>query len=307
MAGGLKLSGLVAAPHTPMLADGSVNLPVVLQQIELLIEGGISAAFICGTTGEGLSLSSSERMQLVEQWVAHAPAALPVIVHVGHTSQVEAVVLARHAQEINASAIAALAPFFFKPQTVNQLVDFCVPIAAAAPGIPFYFYHLPSMTGVGLSMVDFLKQAKDVIPNFAGIKYTHGDLMELQQCVEMAGDSLDILFGRDEMLLAGLAIGVKGAIGSTYNYAAPVYQRMIKAFGAGDLATARGCQSKAIELIEILKKFGEIPAAKVIMEWQGVECGLPRAPLVGLTNIERNALRVDLLPLDVFTRPLVGA
>lgn len=285
-----------------MLADGGLNLRAVPQQIELLTEGAVSGAFICGTTGEGLSLSSSERMQLAGQWVAHAPPTLPVIVHVGHTSQAEAVVLARHAQSINASAIAALAPFFFKPQTVAQLVDFCGPIARAAPAIPFYFYHLPSMTGVGLSMVEFLKQAKDVIPTFAGIKFTHGDLMELQQCIELAGDSLDILFGRDEMLLAGLALGVVGAIGSTYNYAAPVYQRLIKAFQCGDLTAARRCQNQSIELIEILKKYGEIPAAKVIMELQGVECGPPRAPLIGLTAKEHESLRQELVGLEIFTR-----
>jgi len=299
------LTGLVAAPHTPMLADGSVNLPAVLQQIQLLIEGQVSAAFICGTTGEGLSLSTSERMQLAEQWVAHAPSKLPVIVHVGHTSQREAISLAYHAAQINASAIATLAPFFFKPQTVAQLVDFCFPIAAAAPAIPFYFYHLPSMTGVTLSMVDFLKQATTKIPTFAGIKYTHGDLIELQQCLEIAGDSLDILFGRDEMLLSALALGVQGAIGSTYNYAAPVYRRLIKAFQSGDPATAQSCQNQAIQLIQILKKYGEIPAAKVIMELQGIACGPPRAPLVGLTAKQRESLKRDLVGLEIFTRRMI--
>lgn len=287
-----------------MLADGSVNLPAVLQQIQLLIEGGVSAAFICGTTGEGLSLSNSERMQLAEQWVAHAPPKLPVIVHVGHTSQREAISLAYHAAQINASAIATLAPFFFKPQTVAQLVDFCAPIAAAAPAIPFYFYHLPSMTGVTLSMVDFLNQAKAKIPTFAGIKYTHSDLTELQQCLELAGDTLAILFGRDEMLLSALKLGVRGAIGSTYNYAAPVYQRLIKASQAGDQTTTQSCQNQAIQLIEILKKYGEIPAAKVIMELQGIACGPPRPPLVGLTSSQRIALREELSSLNIFTRPL---
>jgi len=301
----LNLSGLIAAPHTPLHPDGTLNLTAIPHQIELLLEGKISAAFICGTTGEGLSLSSAERMLLAEQWVKHSPPSLPIIVHVGHASLPEAASLAAHAQKIGARAISTLAPFFFKPQTVTHLVDFCIPIAAAAPSLPFYFYHLPSMTGVTLSMVEFLQQAKARIPTFAGIKYTHHDLMELQQCLQLAGDSLDILFGRDEMLLAGLALGAKGAIGSTYNYAALLYHRLIKAFNTGDLPTARACQSQAVKLIEILRQYGEIPAAKSIMEMLGITCGPPRLPLSPLTPSKRTSLQQELASLDIFTRPLI--
>src|SRR4051812_24857018 len=96
----LNLTGLIAAPHTPMRLDGTLNPTVIPRQIEFLLEGKISAAFICGTTGEGLSLSTAERMQLAEQWVNHSPPSLPVIVHVGHASFPEAASLAAHAQKI---------------------------------------------------------------------------------------------------------------------------------------------------------------------------------------------------------------
>ena len=300
----LKLTGLVAAPHTPMAADGSLLLRSIEQQVQILTEGRISAAFVCGTTGEGLSLSSAERMQVAERWVRAAPASLPIVVQVGHSSAVEARALAAHAQSIGAAAVAAMAPFFFKPRGVPELVEFCAVVAGGAPKLPFYFYHLPSMTGVSLSMLDLLQQARQRIPTFAGIKYTHNDVMEFQQLLHVAGDDLDVLFGRDEMLLAGLAVGARGAIGSTYNYAAPVYQRMMDAFAKGDLATARGCQAHAARLVEHLRRYGEIPAAKAIMGMQGVECGPARSPLANLSTDEVKSLARDLADLDVFTRPL---
>src|SRR5690242_19477076 len=111
----LGLHGLVAAPHTPMTAAGEVNLRDIEQQAQLLVEGGVIAAFVCGTTGEGLSLTSEERKAVAERWVKVAPASLPLIVHVGHTSAGEARALAAHAQKIGARAVSALAPFFFKP------------------------------------------------------------------------------------------------------------------------------------------------------------------------------------------------
>src|SRR5438105_12767987 len=110
----LGLHGLVAAPHTPMREDGGVHLAPIEQQAQLLVEGGVIAAFVCGTTGEGLSLTIDERKAVAERWVKVAPPSLPVIVHVGHTSVEDARTLATHAQKIGARAFSALAPFFFK-------------------------------------------------------------------------------------------------------------------------------------------------------------------------------------------------
>src|SRR5205807_871781 len=102
----LGLHGLVAAPHTPMTADGAVTLCVIEQQAQLLVEGGVIAAFVCGTTGEGLSLTIDERMAVAERWVKLAPPSLPVIVHAGHTSVDDAKALAVHAQKIGARAFS---------------------------------------------------------------------------------------------------------------------------------------------------------------------------------------------------------
>jgi N-acetylneuraminate lyase len=216
----------------------------------------------------------------------------------------EARALAAHAQKIGARAFSTLAPFFFKPGNVADLVEFTAQVAGAAPEIPFYFYHLPSMTGVTLSMTEYFKRAADRIANFVGIKFTHGDVMEFQQCVALAGAEREVLFGRDEMLLAGLAAGGRGAIGSTYNYAAPVYRRLIEAFGRGDLAAAREHQAQAVQLVEVLRKYGEIPAAKAITTMMGVDLGPARTPLGKLSAEQVEAIYRELSGLDIFTRPL---
>jgi N-acetylneuraminate lyase len=130
--------------------------------------------------------------------------------------------------------------------------------------------------------------------------------MEFGQCVTMAGAELEVLFGRDEIMLAGLAAGARGFIGSTYNYAAPVYRRVMEAFSRGDLAEAREQQAQAVKLIEVLRKYGEIPVAKAIMTMMGVDCGPARTPLGKLSSEQVEAIRRELRGLDVFTRPLRG-
>lgn len=297
----LDLKGLIAAPHTPMHDDGSLNLDVVARQAASLRENRVVAAFICGTTGEGVSLTSEERRRVAERWRAQA-GAVRVLVNVSHDSAAEARALAAHAAEIGADAVATMAPAFFRPTRQEELVAFCAQIAAGAPGLPFYYYHIPSMTGVSLPMADFLPRAAAAIPNFAGIKFTSEDLMDYGRCLAAAGDDFDVLFGRDEILLGALALGAQGAIGSTYNYCAPLYHDVIEAYRAGDMDCARRRQTQAMEMVAVLGRYGGLAAGKAAMEMIGIDCGPVRLPLRRLTDTERRAFREELAGLGIFEK-----
>jgi N-acetylneuraminate lyase len=232
-----KLHGLVAATHTPFGADGQLDLTAVETQAAHLVRSGVSAAFVGGTTGEGHSLSLADRLALAERWMAVANGSpLRVVVHVGANCLADARTLAAQAERLGAAAIAALAPSYFKPQTLDALVECCRTVAGAAPALPFYFYDIPALTGVRFPMLDFLDVAAERIPTLAGIKFTSPDLMAYQRCLRSHGGRFDMLWGVDEYLLAFVALGGEGAVGSSYNFAAPVYLRMIAAFEDGDLA-----------------------------------------------------------------------
>ena len=212
--------------------------------------------------------------------------------------------LAAHARKAGAAAIAVMAPSYFKPATIQDLIDFCAPIAAEADPLPFYFYDIPGMTGVRLRMSEFLYQARFRIPTLCGLKYSNDDLLELQECVRLDHGAFDVLFGSDECLLAGLCLGIRGAVGSTYNFAAPVYQRLMQAFEKHDLETARAVQGKSIDLIKTLGEFGFLAASKSVMAMLGVDCGPVRPHCRNLTLEQRLALWERLAALDIFPRPL---
>jgi N-acetylneuraminate lyase len=299
----LKLTGLVAAPHTPLHADGSLNPAIIAQQARLLRESGVRGAFICGTTGESLSLTMSERMRIAEAWVEAAAGTMPIVVHVGANSVVDAKALAAHATKFGADAVAVMAPNFFKPN-LDDLIDYCAAIAEAAPNTPFYFYDIPSMTGVPISAARFLEQGAKSIPTLHGVKFTNNDLMTLQECLAL--NEFDIVFGYDELLLAGLTFGVRGAVGSTYNFAAPLYLRILDAFERGDLETARTAQLQSVRMIRVLQEFGFSRASKAMMGLLGVDCGPVRSPLRAMTSMEVKQLREHLQGMDGFARPLYG-
>jgi N-acetylneuraminate lyase len=294
---GPRFTGLVAAPFTPFRADGGIDEGTIERLAAALGDDGVTAAFVCGTTGEGPSLTTAERKRVAERWVASAPANLRIIVHVGAACGGDCRDLAAHAAGSGAAAIGCLAPFFFRPATVRDLVDFCRPVAAAASDLPFYYYHIPSMTGAAFPMIDFLRAAADAIPTLAGVKYTHDDLHDLMRCLRFEDGRFDVLFGRDEMLLAGLACGVQGAIGSTYNFMAGVYHGLIAAFRAGDLETARRHQAVAGDAIAAMLRHGGLPAGKAIMALRGLDCGPVRPPLAALDADRRESLARALAAL----------
>lgn len=274
-----RFHGLIAAPFTPLRADGSLNLGVIPDYAEHLARRKISAAFVCGTTGEGASLSVEERESVTKAWIRSDR--IPVIVHVGHTSLPDTRRLARHAADHGAVAFSALAPFFFKPRSPAELVDWCAAVASAAPSLPFYYYHIPSMTGVSMPVLEVLKIAADRIPNLAGVKYTHEDLSDFANCLRHEESRFDLLFGRDELLLDGIAAGARGAVGSTYNYASPIYRRLFSAMESGNLALARSLQEQSRAMIAACSSVGvtHLAASKAIMAWLGVDCGPVRTPL----------------------------
>lgn len=293
------ITGLVPATFTPMHDDGSLNLAQVAPLVDHLAARGVSAIFACGSTGESASLTSAERQATLAAFCEAAAGRIPVIAHVGHTALADACALAAHAQQVGAAAVAALPPFYFKPATVTTLVACMAEIAAAAPARPFYYYHIPGLTGVNLDMVEFLRQGAERIPNLAGIKYSSPTLYEFQACANFGGGRYNMLFGVDEMLVSGLAAGAHGAVGSTYNFAAPLFQAILQAFAAGEMAEAQRLQLVAAQMVlKVIGSYRPLPGLKAMMGFAGVECGPPRLPQVALTPAEASALRADLAALD---------
>lgn len=293
--------GLIAAPLTGYHPDGSVNLAVVHRYAEMLHADGVTGAFVNGSTGEGLSLTIKERCALAERWVAAAPDGFKIIIHVGHTCQAESRAMAAHAMDIDAHAIAEIGPVFFRPATVEALADYCAVTAASAPGLPYYYYHMPSMNQVHFPMAEFLKAASSVIPNLAGIKYTYEDLADYERCRTFDGGNYDILFGRDEILLDALKLGAQGAVGSTYNAFASLYHELIDAFHAGCHDKARRLQDISADICRILYETGGFGSAlKSVMRMIGFDLGGMRRPQLNLSDDAARQLEGTLRQAGAF-------
>lgn len=278
------LQNLIAATYAPMHADRSLTTKIIPEYAEFLRGNNISGVFMNGSTGDFTSLTTEERMEITTAWGDCKHSDLYLIDHVGDTSLKNAQELASHAAG-KVDAIAAIAPYYFRLNNVDKLVEYCREISSAAPNLPFYYYHIPVLSGANINMVKFLEKAKDEIPNLAGIKFTNNDLIDYKQCLDFDNGRYNILFGFDEIFVSGLGFGAKGWVGSTYNHLAPLYYEIKKRFENGDNQTAADLQEKAIRFVQILDaKGGFNGVGKGFMKYLGIDCGPSRFPHTTLDN-----------------------
>jgi len=294
----LRIEGLVTAVFTPFDAEGTLQTDVIPQQQAWLNSTGVHWVFTTGTTGESLSLSVAERKSVFDAWVATGT---NVIAHVGAESLPDARELAEYSQAGGAKAIAAMSPTFFKPATPSALAHTIAAVCAAAPKLPCYYYHIPSMTGVDLDMLDFVKAIEPLSANFAGVKYTgmynHPGMMGAQRVLEYKDGKYEVLCGREEMMLEALAIGIKGHVGSQFNIAGDLFNEIIRRFNADGITRSsapglRKLQSTALALISAWNDVSPpgVNGNKYFMNEAGVAVGDSRLPSVPLADADKASL-----------------
>jgi N-acetylneuraminate lyase len=295
-----RFKGLIAPVINAQHHDGSLNLEIIPKYVELLVKNKVTGAFVCGTAGEGTSLTIAERKQVVAKWVESSKNKVEIIAHIGSNCLEDSKDLARHAESVGVDAVALVAPSYIKPETVDALVSYCKEVAAAAPKTPFFYYHFPGITNVNFSAISFLERASKVIPNLQGIKFTHHDFFDFGLCVEYEGGKYDILNGFEHVLLAGLAFGCHGGIGITFSLIGAHYAKIFEAFAKNDVAEARRLHQQGVHFYAVLNRFGLIRAHKVALKKLGLDMGPVRLPLVDLTDTEAQTMLSDLEKTELY-------
>ena len=294
------LQGLISAPFTPFDSNGKLDVSLIPGYYSFLKKNGVTGAFINGSTGEGVSTTMAEKKAVAQAWAdcSNHDADFKVMAFLAGTCLDDCIELAKHAYEIGLYAVSLTGPFYFKPANVDMLAEVCIKVGKEVPNMPIYYYHIPVLSGVNFAMFDLIRALDGKLPNFAGVKYTHEDFMDYQSCMTYANGKYDMLWGRDENMLSALVLGAKGAVGSTFNYAAPLYYDLIDAFNANDLVKARVLQQKSIDMIRLLGKYGGISVGKAYMKMVGFNLGEFRLPVKNMSADQFELFKADVASLN---------
>jgi N-acetylneuraminate lyase len=285
---------ILNAVFTPMFADGSINYSQVPELFEHCIQTGAHGIFLNGTTGECMSLSVQERQQLVETWIDYRKQInrpdFKIFVHVGSCNLYETAQMATHAQAEGVDGIAMVSTFYFRPKTLGDLLEQCEYVAAAASQTPFYYYNIPSLTGVDFPMINFLELATKRIPNFAGLKNSFTNVVDYQHCIHYAKNKYSMYWGTDEAFMMLYIAGNRHYVGSTYNYMSGVYEKMLQAHHVGNFENLIALEKEADAIYKIILQYNGVSSGKEIMRLIGVDCGPVRKPLNSFSQAESETL-----------------
>mgnify|MGYP000968387005 CR=1 FL=1 len=275
-------SGILPAAITPVDDDGTLLTSSFELLLTRLYEAGAHGLYVCGQTGEGLSLAPEVRERALEIALAQSPAGRVVVAHVGAASTREALRLARHAARAGAHAISSLppaaAPSFAAVRAYYE--------ALAAAGPPVLIYYFPEFSPTIQTVDQVLELCS--IPNVVGLKFTDFDLYRLS-LLQRAGYT--VLNGRDEVLAAGLLMGAHGGIGSFYNLVPELFVDLYNHTQAGRWTEARAVQDRINLLIRAVLHFPLIAAIKRLLSWSGIPSGHPVLPRLPLEPAAEGALR----------------
>lgn len=295
---------ILPAVFTPMHGDGSIHLEKIEALYHRCVGSGFNGIFLNGTTGECMSLTADERGQILETWTAcrkkNNNPHFRIFVHVGSANLLEAAKMAEHAQAQGVDGIAMVPTFYFRPKNLGELIDQCKYVAGAAPDVPFYYYNIPSLTGVNFPLISFMEAAISAIPTFAGLKNSFNDLVDYQTCIHHAKNDYALYWGTDEVFMMVYAAGNRHYVGSTYNFMGGIYYSMIDAYHAGDIERLHSLQSEAVGIYDVLGQYNSLIAGKEIMKLTGLDCGPVRKPLNRLSSPESKTLLEKLKKTSLF-------
>ena len=279
-------TGAASAIITPMTATGDVDYPAFARMLNWQVEAGIDALVICGTTGEGSTLTDEEHRQVLQFALDTVGGRVPMIAGTGSNDAAYAIDLSRFACDIGYDGVLLVTPYYNKT-TQKGLVAFFTAIADACTK-PVILYNVPSRTGVNIEPATYAILAEH--PMIAAIKEAGGNISKIVETAALVGDKLDIYSGNDDQIVPILACGGKGVISVLSNVLPGETSLMCKKFFAGDVAGAMAMQTQYLPLINALFcEVNPIPA-KAAAAAMGYGENVLRLPLVSMEKAHEEVL-----------------
>jgi 4-hydroxy-tetrahydrodipicolinate synthase len=287
------LSGVLTALITPFKKDGEVYVEALEGLLDFQAKHGVNGVFLCGTAGSGVLMRPDQRKQVFEAAVKYNRGRIKLLAHVGATSTEEAVMLSRDAEEAGVDAIGAIPPYFMKPDE-SSLMDHFKAIASAVK-LPVYIYNIPRQALNTVTPEMMLELSK--IPNIVGVKDSSRDFINVLNYLRVLPEDFSVICGTDSYIYPAVAMGAAGCITGYANAFPDIYARFWKAMKE-DHEEAKRMQFFINELRGNLQK-PPLASHYEALRLRGVESGVPRAPIRGMTDAEREDLKKRLDALGV--------
>lgn len=267
--------GSAVALVTPFDKDGKINFPLFKKLIEFQIANHTDAVVICGTTGEGSTLTVDERLSLFQTAVDTVRGRVPVICGTGSNSTSFTVDFAKKAEKYDVDAHLIVTPYYNKTSQ-SGLISHYYTIAEQLQK-PVIVYNVPTRTGMNIQPATYKALADH--DNIIGVKEADTNISKLIKSLVLCDGKLDFYVGNDDLISVAMSLGCKGVVSVLSNVLPEYTHEMTLAGINGDGKKCAAMQKEIMSLIECMFLDVNPIMVKEIMNRMGVEVGPCRLPL----------------------------
>jgi 4-hydroxy-tetrahydrodipicolinate synthase len=277
--GARKVRGLFTALITPFNKKGDVDGDRLGELVRFQVSNGADGIYPCGSTGLGPMLSLDERKFVAETVTKEAGSKIPVVVQVGCADTASTVALAIHAERAGAYAVASLTPYYYKPGERAIMKHF--EAVSKAVSVPVFAYNIPQFTGNNLLPGAVAELARSGV--VSGIKDSSRDFLQVLDLIAAVPDDFVVMNGIEEYGLFAMMSGADGLVSGGASALPGLMKSMVEAHRRGDREGALAAQKRVWRVKELVRS-GPISAYYEILRACGIDCGVPRAPFLPMSN-----------------------
>ena len=286
-------TGCGTAIATPFNKDG-VNLEEFKKLIEFQIQNKVDSIIVCGTTGESSTMTKEEKKLAIKCAVETVDGRIPVIAGTGGNCTRDVIENSKMAESLGVDGLLIVTPYYNKTTQAGLITHYKE--ICKNTSLPIILYSVQSRTGVNIEPKTCLELSK--LENIVAIKEASGNISQIAEIAQLCGDNLTIYSGNDDQILPILSLGGKGVISVLSNVKPKLTHNIVQNFLDGNIEKAKELQLKAIPLIKALfSEVNPIPV-KAALNILGYNFGVPRLPLVPMTEKGVENLKNELLRLD---------
>ncbi|MBU3699539.1 MAG: 4-hydroxy-tetrahydrodipicolinate synthase [Candidatus Kapabacteria bacterium] len=283
----MKIRGLHTAIVTPFTNSGELDLPAFERIIDMQVDAGVDGIVVCGSTGEGATLTTDEKQTLWRTAVERVAGRITVTAGTGTNDTRSTVDLSVKARQCGVDAVLVVTPYYNKPTSTGLVAHFRA--IADATDVPMIIYNVPGRTGQNVSAETQLAVA-EACPSVVATKEASANLEQMCQIMRHARGGFTLLAGDDVLTLPAIACGAGGVIAVISNYAPKRFGRLVRAALEGDVLTARAEQMALMPFFTAnFIESNPIPVKHIMHVLGHIQCEY-RLPLTKASNATQEAL-----------------
>ena len=291
--------GTFTAIVTPFKRDGSLDEAALRTLVDRQIEGGVDGIVPCGTTGESVTMSTAERIRVIEIVQEQSNDRVRVLAGAGGNSTAAVVTLAKQIDQVSVDGILIVVPYYNKPTQEGLYQHFAT--VADAVAAPVVMYNVPGRTSANMTAETALRLAEH--GNIVGTKEASGALTQVMEIIRGAPAGFSILSGEDNLAVPIIALGGHGVVSVVSNEAPAMMSEMVRSALEGKMTEARELHYKLLGLMNVnFIETNPIPV-KAALAMMGLIEEQYRLPLVPMAEANREKLHLELMKLDLVAAP----